>query len=181
MELKKNKSFPAIIYEDSSVVILGSLPGEKSLQNGFYYADSRNYFWKFLSFYAKVEKPFTIEDRKKLLKETHVALWDIYQFGYRCDKKTKKKSSKDTDIQEGILNDIPGFLKKYPNIKAIGIAGKPAFNIFKKEFPQVAAILLPSTSGGNCRNWGNACIPEPIDINKKGWQEWSSFLNKYCK
>ena len=36
------EGFPPIVFEDSEVLLLGTLPGEESLQKQYYYADNRN-------------------------------------------------------------------------------------------------------------------------------------------
>ena len=48
------KAFPPIIYPDSQVLILGTMPGEKSLELQQYYGNRGNQFWKIL---------FTIESK----------------------------------------------------------------------------------------------------------------------
>ncbi len=41
------KGFAPIAFEDSEVLLLGTLPGVESLQKNYYYADKTNYFWDF--------------------------------------------------------------------------------------------------------------------------------------
>ena len=45
----KSKSFSPIIYSDTKILILGSLPGKKSLELKQYYGHARNRIWKILS------------------------------------------------------------------------------------------------------------------------------------
>jgi len=47
---KRIKGFAPIVFEDSEVLLLGTLPGAVSLKKEYYYADEGNYFWEsFLS------------------------------------------------------------------------------------------------------------------------------------
>ena len=42
------QSFPPIISKKSKILILGSIPGTKSLEKQEYYAHPQNHFWKIL-------------------------------------------------------------------------------------------------------------------------------------
>jgi hypoxanthine-DNA glycosylase len=148
--------FEPIVFSDSKVLVMGTLPGKESLETGFYYAKKGNYFWKFLSDYARMDIPKTKQDKLNLLKITKVAIWDIYESGIR-------ESSRDNAIKDGKLNDIPRFLKEHPNITKVGIAGKKGWKIVNKEFPFINAIYLPSTSGSNGAKW------TLTDKTRTGW------------
>lgn len=156
------EGFPPIVFEDSEVLLLGTLPGEKSLQKQYYYADNRNYFWKFFSAYAGCDKPKSNEEAVSILKELKVALWDIYKSGIRRNKEDKK-TSKDSDIDDPEWNDISDFLQQYPNIKRVGVLGRKAYNAFIKEYPDIKIGYLPSTSG-RTPGWGG----KPIDQSENG-------------
>ena len=170
--------FEPIIYPNSKVLILGSLPGKVSLEKKMYFADKGNYFWKFLSLFLNKSYPETNEEKMVMLMNSGVALWDVYKSGIRIDK-NEKKTSNDKDIYDYELNDIRGILKQFPQIKKIGVAGKTAYKSFKKAFHDIDAVCLPSTSGSNGGQWGNKKIDEAIDINKKGWIEWTKFIRSY--
>ena len=47
--MKRSKSFLPIINKDTRVLILGSLPGTKSIELGQYYGHPRNRIWKILA------------------------------------------------------------------------------------------------------------------------------------
>lgn len=108
--------------------------------------------------------PEMIQDKVELLKLTKVAIWDVYASGYR------EKSSEDKNIKEGILNDIPKFLKENSNIKRIGVSGEKAYEAVKQEFPTLEITYLPSTSGTNNKQWSMG------DKTRKGWVEWRKFI-----
>lgn len=70
-------SLPVRNGHDSVVLILGTLPGKKSLMTGTYYADPSNKFWDilFTACGEKMEKSDMAKDT--LLEKYHIALWDI--------------------------------------------------------------------------------------------------------
>ena len=45
----KITSFPPVISEHSKVLVLGTMPGQRSLEIGEYYASPRNQFWCFMN------------------------------------------------------------------------------------------------------------------------------------
>ena len=46
--MQKISSFPPIINNESKILILGSIPGIKSLEMKQYYAHPQNKFWKII-------------------------------------------------------------------------------------------------------------------------------------
>ena len=42
------QSFPPLVSKNSKILILGSIPGTKSLEKQEYYAHPQNHFWKLL-------------------------------------------------------------------------------------------------------------------------------------
>ncbi len=46
--MQKISSFPPIIDKESKILILGSIPGVKSLEIQQYYAHPQNKFWKII-------------------------------------------------------------------------------------------------------------------------------------
>src|SRR5690606_39957549 len=87
------KSFAPIIPATSKLLILGSLPGDRSLQQNEYYAHPQNRFWRTLT--LLFDKPFPIHYAEKmhLLHQHHIALWDVCKAAIR-------KGSMDMDIME---------------------------------------------------------------------------------
>ena len=46
--MSRVQSFPPIVSERSKVLILGTMPGERSLKTGQYYAHPQNAFWRIM-------------------------------------------------------------------------------------------------------------------------------------
>ena len=122
------KSFTPSIDNNSKILILGSMPGVKSLKEQQYYAHP--------------------ELKLKTLLKNNIALWDTI-------KTCKRDGSLDSDIQNETPNDIKGLLKKYPNIKTICLNGNKSYSAFKKYFPELfekySCHKMPSTSPANAR------------------------------
>ena len=138
--------FEPFANDDSKLLILGSFPSIKSREEGFYYGNRQNKFWRIVaeSFFA--ELPQNIEEKKKLLSENGVALWDIV---VACDI----KGSMDKDIKNPVIADVPALLKHYPSIRAVITNGGTAKKLFFKYYPDLEKICLPlpSTSPANAR------------------------------
>jgi hypoxanthine-DNA glycosylase len=138
-------SFPPIVNKQSSVLILGTMPGAKSLALNQYYGHGGNHFWKIL-FYLFSEKFTTdYETRKQLLLNHNLALWDVLQACVR-------EGSLDVNIQEETPNDFSTLFIQYPGIELIAFNGKNAeayfsnYVVLPKKIPM---ITLPSTSPAN--------------------------------
>lgn len=135
-------SFPPIVDSNSKILILGSIPGVKSLQKQQYYAHPQNKFWKII--FELLDEAFTEDygDKIQMLKKHCIALWDVID---SCER----KGSLDSEIKNEEANQIPELLEKYPNIQAIfcngGKSFKNAQKILGKHF-KIPVFLLPSTS-----------------------------------
>ncbi|QSW88517.1 DNA-deoxyinosine glycosylase [Flavobacterium endoglycinae] len=141
----KSFSFSPISSPNSNILILGTMPGTKSLELNQYYGHCQNNFWKFLFTIFNEDFSTDYEIRKKLLLKNNVALWDVLQY---CDR----VGSLDSAIKNEIANDFETFLKNHPNIKTILFNGQKAAAFFKKYVhlqKEYNLITLPSTSPAN--------------------------------
>lgn len=140
--MQKISSFPPIIKKDSKILILGSIPGVKSLEMQQYYAHPQNKFWKiiFELFNEKFTKDY--DERIKILEKHHIALWGVID---TCER----KGSLDSEIRNEEANKIEELLQNFPNIKAIFCNGQKSHKnlqkILGKKF-RLPIIVLPSTS-----------------------------------
>lgn len=144
------KSFKPSIDDNSKVLILGSMPGVKSLKEQQYYAHPQNRFWKVMGSICNEPKlsELDYETKLKLLLNNNIALWDTI-------KSCKREGSLDSDIQNEKPNKIPELLKQFPKIKVICLNGNKAYSAFNKYFPkllkQYDCYKLPSTSPANAK------------------------------
>ena len=141
----KSFSFPPISSSEATLLILGTMPGTKSLELQQYYGHPRNNFWPII--FKILNEDFTdnYESRKSILLKNNIALWDVLQF---CDR----IGSLDSAIKNEISNDFNIFLEEHPNIKTIVFNGQKAAALFKKYVVlsrSYELITLPSTSPAN--------------------------------
>lgn len=135
-------SFPPIINANSKILILGSIPGVKSLEKQQYYGHPQNKFWKII--FHLFNEDFTEDyiQRINVLKKHHIALWDVID---SCER----KGSLDSEIKNEEANHIPELLQEYPNIQAIFCNGGKSYKNLQKMLGKTSIIpfyLLPSTS-----------------------------------
>lgn len=137
-------SLKPIVNDNVKILILGSLPGEVSLQQNQYYAHPRNFFWKIM--YEILGETYCDDysTRCNMLLNHNIALWDVVG-------SAERKGSLDSDIKNAIPNDILGFLQSFEQVDKILLNGGKAASLFKKHFRNVSdmAIALPSTSPAN--------------------------------
>ena len=66
--------FPPLYNSESRILILGSLPSVKSREQMFFYGHPQNRFWKMISGVFEETVPQTIEEKKAMLLEHHIAV-----------------------------------------------------------------------------------------------------------
>lgn len=141
----KSFSFAPITSNDANILILGTMPGTKSLELNQYYGHKQNNFWKFMFTILKEDFSDDYPTKKALLQKNKIALWDVLQF---CER----VGSLDSAIKNEIANDFETFLKSHPNIKTILFNGQKAATFFKKYVhlqKEYHLITLPSSSPAN--------------------------------
>ena len=141
----KSYSFSPISSNNSKILILGTMPGTKSLELNQYYGHNQNNFWKFLFTIFNEDFSNDYETKKALLLKNKIALWDVLQY---CDR----IGSLDSAIKNEIANDFETFLKQHPKINTILFNGQKAAAFFKKCVhlkETYTLITLPSTSPAN--------------------------------
>lgn len=140
-------TFAPIYNENSKILILGTFPSVKSRENYFYYGHPQNRFWKVISAITESELPTTIEEKKKLLIDNNIAVWDVIA---SCDI----VGSSDSSITNVVPNDITGILEN-SNITKIYVNGGKAYQLYNRYILKkigIEAIKLPSTSPANARS-----------------------------
>lgn len=135
----------APVYDKTSkILILGSFPSVKSREMGFFYGHPQNRFWKVLADLLQEELPTTIAEKRTMLLEHHIAVWDVIA---SC----KITGSSDSSIRDAVPNDLSTILKT-SQIQNIYANGGTAWRLYQKYTrPQtgIDAIKLPSTSPAN--------------------------------
>lgn len=142
------KSFAPIIAHNPRVLILGSLPGDRSLIEDQYYAHPQNRFWPVMTILLNGNHDANYNKRVDLLQKNGICLWDV------C-KSAKRAGSMDTDIRQEVPNDIAHLLDQHPSISSILFNGKKAQQLFDRHHtrrPDIHYRTLPSTSPANARS-----------------------------
>ncbi len=140
----KIHGFPPVIGESPGILILGSMPGVRSLESGRYYDHPRNHFWKII--FSLLGRPHIEEYELKIaaLQNAGIALWDVIA---RC----RREGSLDQDIQDQEYNDVAGLILENPGIELICFNGGTAEREFWKGIK-----LLESTSSATGTRWMRA-------------------------
>ncbi|MEE1229409.1 MAG: A/G-specific adenine glycosylase [Lachnospiraceae bacterium] len=136
--------FPPLYDKESRILILGSFPSVKSREEEFFYAFAQNRFWRVISTLLSVPLPMTVEEKKKMLHENHIALWDTIA---SCDI----IGSSDSTIRNVVPTDLSGILET-GQIRQVYCNGAKSYQYYHKYQEKVTgrkAIKLPSTSPAN--------------------------------
>ena len=137
--------FPPVARRDARVLILGSLPGQRSLQAAQYYAHPKNTFWRIMRELTGAKGSY--KQRCDMLVANGIALWDVLAESVR-------PGSMDADIRmpSAEANDFIGFFSLHQNIERVFFNGQKAAQLFQRlvmldgcDKPRQFATL-PSTS-----------------------------------
>lgn len=141
------RSFPPVIGVAPRVLILGSMPGARSLAESAYYAHPRNAFWPIMGALLGFDPALPYQQRLKALRSAGIALWDVLRSCVR-------PGSADSAIRPGTreANDFPAFFQRYPEIWLVCFNGAEAERFFRRSVQPLMAqqrfetVRLPSTS-----------------------------------
>ena len=135
---------PPVVDKDCRILILGSFPSVKSREEGFFYGHPQNRFWAVAAAVIGCPKPETVEEKKKMILENHLAMWDVIA---SCEI----VGSADSTIRNVTANDL-SFILENSKVDRIIVNGKTAEKYYNKyTLPKtgIKAICLPSTSPAN--------------------------------
>lgn len=139
----RHASFAPHVAADTRLLILGSLPGARSLAARQYYAHPTNQFWRLLG--AATGCPLAslpYEQRLAALRDRRVGLWDVIRTAAR-------RTSSDGDIREAEPHDLAMLVADLPHLRMIGFNGAKAAAIGRRQLPPLAGVTLidlPSSS-----------------------------------
>ena len=156
---RQTHEFAPVYDEHSRILILGTFPSVKSREQHFYYGHPQNRFWKVLASLTEWPQiPQTIEEKKQMLLQNGIAIWDVIQ---SCDI----VGSSDSSIKNVVPSDIGSILKN-TGIVRIYANGNMAKKLYEKYIlPEtgVPIIGLPSTSPANAAY--------SLERLKESWQQ----------
>lgn len=142
--MEPSHGFPPISRLDARLLILGSLPGRRSIAEQQYYAHPQNAFWPIMRDVFGIDGDYKY--RCDGLLANQVAVWDVLRASVR-------PGSMDADIRvaSSEANDFQGFLQEHQNVTRVLCNGRKAANMFERlVLPSLDAapevVCLPSTS-----------------------------------
>lgn len=144
--------FPYAANSSAKVLILGSMPGQKSLTENQYYAHPRNMFWPIMAEMFNFDTELDYDIRLKQLQQNKIALWDVV---HQCIRPGSLDSA--IDITSVVANDFMKLFQAHPQIQAIFFNGRKAEELYcrlvtpslSKRYQQFNKYALPSTSPAN--------------------------------
>jgi hypoxanthine-DNA glycosylase len=140
----RKRCFDPVVDGNTRLLLLGSLPGDKSLAAQEYYGNPQNKFWTLMSEVIGSElTPLDYGARLQSLLRHGVGLWDVVAEAHR-------PGSLDSRIQNRADNDLLGLLARLPGVQAIafngGTAGKLGMKLLGEQLSRYEIFNLPSSS-----------------------------------
>ncbi|WP_257387322.1 DNA-deoxyinosine glycosylase [Tahibacter caeni] len=129
------QSFAPRIGRRCRVLILGSMPGARSLAAGQYYAHPQNQFWPTMQAVFGVGADLPYEQRVARLLASGVGLWDVLR---GCERRGSLDSA--ITVETEVPNAIPELLAQRHDIAVIAFNGAKAAQAFRRH---VAAQIAP--------------------------------------
>lgn len=136
--------FGPLYDENSTVLILGSLPSVKSREQNFFYGHPQNRFWPLMAHLFDEPTPTTIDEKRDLILRHHLALWDTI---FSCDI----IGSSDSSIKNVVPTDLKTFIEnsKITRVFCNGNTSGKYYHKYQEKALGIKAITLPSTSPAN--------------------------------
>ena len=144
--------FPPIAGGRPRVLVLGSLPGRKSLEMRQYYAQPQNGFWKIMDALFGAGPSLPYPERLERLIAHRIAVWDVLAAGER-------DGSLDSAIVPSsiVVNDFGSFFARHADVGLVCFNGTKAADLYRRRvapalgprFASLPSRLLPSTSPAN--------------------------------
>jgi hypoxanthine-DNA glycosylase len=161
----RKTAFEPVANAHTRVLLLGSLPGEISLQRRQYYANPTNQFWRLMAPVVGADLTgMAYEARLAALLSAGVGLWDVIG-------SAKRAGSLDSAIRHYSANSLQTALGRFPSLRALAFNGGKALAIGRRqlgETTRVALVPLPSSSAAYCAM--------PFETKLKRWAELRSHL-----
>ena len=117
--------FPAVSAPGARVLVLGSLPGARSIAEQRYYAHPQNAFWPIMRELLDIDGDYAARCDK--LKAQGIALWDVLE-------RSRRPGSMDADIDldSARPNDFVTFFREHQAVRRVCFNGKKAESLFTR-------------------------------------------------
>ncbi|MFM0035198.1 DNA-deoxyinosine glycosylase [Paraburkholderia strydomiana] len=138
------RCFAPVVDARTRVLILGSLPGERSLAHGQYYAHKQNRFWHLVGDVIGANlSAMEYDERLRTLLEHRIGLWDVVA-------EARRSGSLDSNIRDHASNDLVGLIGTLPELACVAFNGGTAAKIGERALGERASgyrmLRLPSSS-----------------------------------
>jgi hypoxanthine-DNA glycosylase len=143
MSHPRSTAFPAVRDGRTRVLILGSLPGVRSIERAEYYAHPRNAFWRLAGAVIGTDLaglPYLA--RLEVLLDAGIGLSDVVASDVR-------PGSLDASIREPELADVAALVNELRDLKAVAFNGVKAARIGRSQIIDMSGpdlVDLPSSS-----------------------------------
>ncbi len=144
-----SSGFPPVARRDARLLVLGSLPGVRSIEAQQYYAQPQNAFWRVMGELFGAARELAYAERLTKLKASGIALWDVAAAAER-------PGSLDSAIVHASVeaNDFAGFFETHQRIGLICFNGAKAAELYRRlvlptldePFVSIPTQRMPSTS-----------------------------------
>lgn len=141
--------FEPVHDASARVLVLGSMPGVRSLDAQAYYAHPRNAFWPIMEALFGIDADLAYPRRLARLREQRIALWDVIG-------KCRRPGSLDQKVESASImpNDFAGLFADCPGIDLVAFNGRLAEQSYERHvlpalpdrFARIKRVRLPSTS-----------------------------------
>lgn len=136
------RSFAPVVDARTRLLVCGSLPGERSLAAGRYYAHPQNQFWQLIgAAIGREVAALPYEARLAALLAAGVGLWDVVATA-------RRHGSGDAAIRDVAGNDLAALVARLPALRAVAFNGGTALAIGRRLLGDAAMplVALPSSS-----------------------------------
>jgi TDG/mug DNA glycosylase family protein len=161
----RKASFAPVADQRTRLLVLGSLPGERSLAAAQYYANPQNQFWRLMETVVGgqlVARPYP--ERIEALLAGGVGLWDVVGSAVRA-------GSLDTAIRDHQSNALPELCARLPALRAVAFNGGKAAKLGMTILAgrtDLALIALPSSSPAHTIGF---------DRKRQAWEVLGGYLS----
>lgn len=161
----RKRCFDPVVDRNTRLLILGSLPGDKSLAVQQYYGNRQNKFWELLGAILDIDlRSLDYDERLATLLECGVGLWDVIA-------EAERAGSLDAAICNASHNALAELIQTLPNLLAIGFNGGTAARIGRKQLLQSGVcpflVDLPSSSPAYTMRF---------ELKLKVWRQLADYL-----
>jgi hypoxanthine-DNA glycosylase len=156
------RGLPPVIGDGCRLLVLGNMPGAKSLTLQQYYGNPHNAFWRIMADVFGFDAVAPYEHRVAALCASGTGAWDVLQ---SC----RRIGSLDSAVQRDsvVANDFAAFFDAHAAIRRVIFNGAAAEQNYRRLVPAIDRpiefVRLPSTSPAQTMGYQNKLA---------AWQPW---------